>query len=464
MGTTVSKPIDLIIQNILETRLQNIERSVIEQAKLRMIDTIGCLIGGAIDPGNPELVRLLREQGGKADASVFIYGDKLPVGNAAMANCILCRSFDFEPVSPVVDGKLVPGHISGTTVMTALTLAQFKELNGRDTLTAMLVGEDLIARVLAASGFDINLGWDGNGTVNALGATVIAGKIFGLDAGQLRHALGLVVSQMGGTMQNIWDGTPAFKLPQGLSARNGIFSAQLALAGWTGPKDALLGPNGYYALYTSSGVNEGVLTKDLGIHYYSDRAIKPYPSCRATHDVIDCAITMKKDHALKAEDIQEVVVYQAGHSLNNFCGKPLLIEDFPHAQLAFSYQYTAAIAFYFGSVLPDHFAEAVFGDPQVIDFVNKVSLVPWQQIDTKEMGIKVLLKNGTELFSPYTGAKGDFIDAPLSEETFRAKFMGNVNYSKKLPIDAAERIFQLVLKIEDLDRLDELFRLLNAGN
>ena len=40
------------------------------------------------------------------------------------------------------------------------------------------------------------------------------------------------------------DATTAFKLQQGTSARNGIFSAQLAKAGWTGPSDALQGEFG----------------------------------------------------------------------------------------------------------------------------------------------------------------------------------------------------------------------------
>ncbi len=155
---------------------------------------------------------------------------KVPVHNAAMVNSIMARSFDFESVIPMINGVDIPAHISGTTVTTAISLGEMMDINGRELITALLVGDDIAVRVLAAHNFSFALGWDDTGTINMIGATAIAGRLLGLNKRQMRHAFGIVLSQMAGSMQNVWDSSTTFKLPQGLSARNGIFPAQLARA------------------------------------------------------------------------------------------------------------------------------------------------------------------------------------------------------------------------------------------
>ena len=53
MESANNRPIEKLVKNILKTRFEDINPVVIEQAKLRIIDTIGCLIGGGADPGGP---------------------------------------------------------------------------------------------------------------------------------------------------------------------------------------------------------------------------------------------------------------------------------------------------------------------------------------------------------------------------------------------------------------------------
>jgi 2-methylcitrate dehydratase PrpD len=86
-----------MIDNILNTRYEDIPKAAIDHAKDRIIDTVGCLICGANDGGNPELLKIIRDWGGKPEGRIFVHGDKVPVGTAAMVNGIICRSFDFSP-------------------------------------------------------------------------------------------------------------------------------------------------------------------------------------------------------------------------------------------------------------------------------------------------------------------------------------------------------------------------------
>jgi 2-methylcitrate dehydratase PrpD len=276
-SATKSTPLGRLAANVLETRFENLDRSTVENARNRIIDVLGCLIGGANAPGNSGLIGLVRDWGGKEEATILIHGGKAPAQNAAMVNSIMARSFDFEPVSPLVDGISMPGHVSGTTVMAAMAMGEAKNINGKELITALLVGDDVASRILAASGFGFSLGWDCIGTVNAFGTTAIAGRLLGLNRIQMRNAFGIVLSQLACSLQNIWDGTISFKICQGLAARSGIFSAELARAGWTGPEDALFSRFGYYNLYTEGCRNPAALTKDLGKSYYSDATFKPYP-------------------------------------------------------------------------------------------------------------------------------------------------------------------------------------------
>ena len=117
--TGKSTEIENLAANTLETRFDDINKETVETTKYRIIDTLGCLIGGSTDTGNTELAGLLRDEGGKEEATILIHGGKIPAANAALVNCVMARSFDFEPVSPLLDGVSWPGHISGTTVPTA---------------------------------------------------------------------------------------------------------------------------------------------------------------------------------------------------------------------------------------------------------------------------------------------------------------------------------------------------------
>lgn len=451
--------LDEIIENVLEVKFDDIDEETLRNAKDRIIDTVGCLIGGAGDPSNPEFVSLITGYGGKPEATILMYGGKVPAANAAMVNCILCRSFDFEPVSPVVEDSIAPGHVSGTTVMTALTLSEAVGASGRDLLTAMLLGDDLTARLLNTCEFTLALGWDGNGTANALGATAIAGRLLGLDEKQLRNAFGLVLSQLSGSAQNVSESTTAFKLPIGLAARNAIFSAELAAAGWTGPEDALQGRFGYYDLFTSGLRNAEFLTKDLGKKFWGDRTFKPYPSCRGTHGAIDCALDMVNKHGVDPADIEVAKLYMAPGGLNGVLSQPWETGDFPHGKAIFSFRYTVATALLHGSVKPEHFTAQAIRDPRLNALIDKVECA---DLAAGDMGfvLRVRTREGKEYTTHSEVARGDIAGNPLSRDELMGKFWGNVEFAGRHKRSDAEALLGSLEDLENMQNIGEVIRLL----
>jgi 2-methylcitrate dehydratase PrpD len=449
-----------LVRNILQTSFEACDADVVNRAKSRIIDVVGCLIGGANASGCSMLVDLVREWGGKKESSIMVHGGKIPAHHAAMVNSVMARSYDFEACNPFVDGKAYPGHISGTTVPAVIAIAEQKAASGKDLLTALILGDDLTARINAASNFTLDSGWDCTGTVNSFGATAIAGKLWGLDEHQMLNAFGIVMNQLAGTMQNIFDGAHAFKLPQGLAAQAGIFSAALARKGFTGVKDPFLSKHGYFSLYCRTYQPE-ILTKDLGKKFYADITLKPYPSCRVTHGAIDCALELVHNNPIKPEEIDEVIVDISPSGRDFAVGQPFRIEEVLQARAAFSFQYVVANALLRKSVKLEHFTEASIKDPKIMDLVNKIRLNVAISPETRHIaGIRVKMRHGKEYEKRVDVAKGIETLIPLTPIEKREKFINNVTFSNTIPLEKAEKALSLLERIEEIDNVTKIIKLL----
>ncbi len=454
--------LDRMIANILETKFENIPPAAVAHAKDRLLDAIGCMICGANDTGNPELLGIVRDWGGKPEARIFIHGDKVPAPTAAMVNCIICRSFDFEPVSPVVDGEQIPGHISGTTTMTALTLGDMQNVSGKELLVSLLVGDDMATRVLlAGKGSGTRRGYDHVGQANSFGATAIAGRLIRLDHSQMRNAFGLILDHLGGAQRMISETTTGFKLSQGTSARDAVFCIQLARAGWSGVQDALLAEGGYYSMFTDGIRNPELLTKDLGKEYYSDGTFKPYPCCRMNHAAIDCAVDIVNENDISGDDIEKAILYASAGALHDIIGQPFRIMNSPHASAGFSVQYNVANVLVRGSSRPEHFTEEAIRDTAISDFIKKITMAELTEGTMESGRVKVIMKDGRE-FDRFTEiARGDPRN-PISREVLLAKYRTNIEFSNTISGENAEKVLKMVEDLENLDSVKKLADLLIA--
>ncbi len=461
-GEVAPSVVEALATNVLNTRFEDFDQVTVEHAKRRIIDVLGCAVGGANAAGNGALVELVKDWGGKEEAAILVWGARVPVGNAAMVNSIMARSLDFEPVNAVVHGVSVPAHISGTTVMTAVTLGEMKGTSGKDLITALLVGDDVASRVLGASGYGLTLGWDCTGTVNMIGATAVAGRLLGLNVRQMVNAFGIVMSQLAGSFQIIWDATTAFKLPQGLSARNGIFSAQLAKGGWTGPSDPLLSKFGYFDLYTEGCTDPEILTKNLGKEYFADSTFKPYPCCRGGHAAIDCALSLLARQDVNTDDIVEAVLYVPKRDIDAFIGQPFRVGAFPHGSAAFNFRYLVACALLRKGVKPEHFTEECIREPRVEALSGRISLAELPDAPVVSARLALKMKSGETLVEAVDVPTGDPIGKPLSKDEIVDKFRANVDFSQTVTRDSAERVLGLLEELEELDSVGKIVKLLVA--
>ncbi|NLE08925.1 MAG: MmgE/PrpD family protein [Dehalococcoidales bacterium] len=448
--------LERMIANILDTAFEQIPAAAVAHAKNRLFDVIGCMIAGANDTGNPELLGLLRDWGGKPEARVFVHGDRLPAPAAAMVNSIMARSFDFEPVSPLVDGKSIPGHISGTTTMTALTLGDMQNVSGKELLAAMLVGDNTATRVLlAGEGSGTRRGFDHVGQANSFGATAIAGRLLKLTNAQLKHAFGLIIDHLGGAQRQIVDTAVGFKLSQGNSARDGVFCAYLARAGWSGVDDALLSQGTYYDMFADGIKDPELLTRDLGSVYYSDGTFKPYPNCRMNHAAIDCALDIVNEHHVTPADIDKIDIYMSPGALHDVIGLPFRIKNSAHASAGFSVQYSVVNVLLRGNSWPEHYTDEAILDTAVTDFLKKVTMGELTQGTMESGRVKVILKDGREIEKYTEIARGDPA-RPVSKDYLLDKYRRNIRFSKTVSVENGEKVLAMIENLENLDSVRKL--------
>ena len=449
-----------LIKNVLETPFERFDSDEVERARVKLIDVIGCMIGGAKAPGCSMLLELVEEWGGESEGTILAHGIKVPMHNAALVNSVMARSYDFEPTGPLVDGKSTPAHLSGTTVPTAITVADQKGVSGKDLLTALIVGDDVASRIIAASNLDVDSGFDSTGTVNAFGATAIAGRLLGLNEQQMLNAFGIVLNQFAGTFQNIFDAAHSFKLPQGLASQAGIFSVKLAQKGFTGVRDPLLSKHGYFSLYCKS-YQLDMLTKDLGKHYYMDNTCKPYPCCRSNHAAIECVLEILQSHPIMVDDVQEILVDITPRARDFAVGQPFKIREVPQIDAAFSIQYNVANALLRRGTKLEHFTDEYIRNEKIAEIVRKIRLTAMTSPETPlGAGVVIKMKDGAEYHARVDMPRGHGVLTPLSYGEKKEKFFENIRFSNMVSMTKAEHALELLENIEEVNNVSRIFQLL----
>jgi len=459
----VARPIDTITAHLTQTRYEEIDSAAIELAKRRVLDVIGCAFGGASVDGNLELLQLLRDWGGKGEATVLGHGGRLPAHQAAFINGIMARSNDLEVMTFEYEGQRVPSHNAGSTVPTALAVAESRGLSGKDLLTALVLGDDLVARVSLASNWSFQLGFDGIGSLVPWGTTAIAGRLIGLDANQLTHAFGLMINTMSGTVQDYWDGVHAFKLVQGTPARDAIINAELAARGWTGNYDPMFAKYGYFKLFADGTKDADILTAGLGERYFGEALFKHFPSGLPTHTPAACALDLYHDHGVRPEDIESIEIGITEASMTNYYAKPWAIRQWPHGDAAFSYQYATCSALLRGEYFLEAMVESAITAPDINALIARSRVVPMAAEHRYGATVTVRLVDGREIAVTRTAPPADPVTDPATDEFIIDKYRRQAAWGGLIDEAAANELAELVLRLDEVDDLSELTRLASTA-
>ncbi|MGO1543787.1 MAG: MmgE/PrpD family protein [Gulosibacter sp.] len=447
---------DVIVDHAAAVTFASLPPAAVSRAKARLLDACGLIVAGTRAQGSSEFRDLVVSWGGRADSTVITTPTRVPAFAAAMSNAVLMRSYDFEPVgADRSDGKQIPAHITGTTVSVALAVGEAVGASGQEVLKALIVGDDIAARLGHAVGFDVYGGGDNTGTINVVGGAVVAGLLYGFDREQLRRTIGIAINQVGGTIDNINDKTLAFKMPIAFSARNAVQSAGFAAVGFGGPQDPIGGRFGFLAQW-SDEPNPDALSADLGQEYFADAVLKPWPSCRASQPSITAAVDLVATQGVEPADIREVRVHVHPRVKSGFVGQEFVVGESPEVSAAFSIRFGVATALLAGSVLLDHMTEEYMRSTPLQEMISRIDIrdtISANEPSTAE--VEVVTAGGEIYRVRAERGLGDIHFSPQGEARLREKYDRAMAWGG-VSTEASEAIHDAIQSVESLGSLRQI--------
>ena len=442
-----------IARHILDTRFDNLPTEVIHAAKLRLIDALSCTVGGHVAPSNAIFLNLFKSWGGAPQASVFGFGEKLPLPQAALINSLSTRSFDFEVTGPepegINKGKMV-GHVCSTTDPTALTVAEYFGSSGQELLVAVVLGGDIGARMAVSEEFNFDKCFEVCGTANAIGALAVVARLMKLDEGQIINAYGILLHMMSGSYQSLWDGSDTFKMPGALAAYNAVVAAQLSQGGFTGVKDALTSKLGYYNLYSHKAYPENFAV-DMGKVYYVQGMHKLHPSCYGNHNPIECVLDLVRAHDFSAEEVEQITLDVPPHRIDHFLNQTMSAGD-DQARALFSIPYGIANAVVNKCVEIEHYTAENIYNPSVMALTKRVHLLAAADVTTNHlMRLAVHLKDGRILKAERNKLPLGWAENPVTDQDVISKYWRNIRFAKTISDERAQAALDAIQNLEQLD-------------
>lgn len=389
----------------------------LERARQVIADLIGVALAGRRHRVGCMILDYVADQGARPVAGIFGGGRTTPE-LAALANGVFAHALDFDDTN-----HPLYGHPSCSIVPALFAVGELVGARFDAALAAYVLGVEVDAALGGAMMMThSDIGFHSTGTIGTIGAAAAAARMLGLDIGATQRALGVGASRAAGLRVNV--GTMTKPLHAGAAAMSGVQAARLAALGWESHPQSLESPIGFFSAFLG-----GAADPELGLPAGVGRrwtllephglAIKPYPSCGATHPAIDAALAVRAD--LDGEKIAQVRIGVSERAVR------LLVYERPRTgnEGRFSAPYTVAVALHRGQVGLDDFTDAAVVDTGVRALMERTVVYVDDRHRNESQypaSVMVCTVGGRVVERTIELARGKNAN-PLSEAELQAKFV-----------------------------------------
>ena len=441
---------------VLALELKDLPTPVVDRARLLTLDTLGCCLASVrYDFGRA--VRATAERlGGRPESLVVGGGVRVAAANAVLANATLAHGLDFDDTR---EDAIV--HTGSVAVPTSLAVGEATGATGRAVLTAIVGAVEVMCKIgLAVPGKFHARHYHPTALTGTFAAAAAAGKLYGLSEDELVRAFGICGSQAAGIIEYLADGSWTKRLHPGWNAHAGVTAALLAQSGFTGPETVLEGEHGFYRAF-AGGVEPARLDELLAslgrVWELEQLTFKPYPCGSIAQPYMDCALRLRENRGVRADDIVEIRCRTAAGPVPRLW-EPLASKHAPQNGYAakFSLPYLLAAILTRGRASLAEFEDDVVRDPQILSVASRVGYELDATIDYPRQFVghlRARLKDGRVVEEWQDHPRGG-PDSPMSREEIESKFRGNASL-----VMSDDRVSQVVRNVMGLDAEPNLLSL-----
>jgi 2-methylcitrate dehydratase len=347
---------------VTSLRYEDMGARAIREAKRHVIDSLGCAMGGA--ESEPAVVarRVAPAAVGAPSARLLGEGRATTPEAAAFANSVMIRFLDANDTY-ITRGSGHPSDMLGAI----LAAAELGGATGKEFLLATVAGYEVFG-ALADRVPIRDRGWD-QGVFVAPAAAAGAGLLFGLSVEQMADALAIAVTANVATRQtragelSMWKGCAT-----AAAAKAGLFAAQLAKAGMTGPTAAFEGRHGVFEQVTGPfELDDLTQTRPFAIERTNFKFF-----AAEYHAQAPLAIALGLRERVRADDIEALDVHTYATAHSEIGSEPAKWDPRTRETADHSLPYMLAVALVDGRLTPASFEPKRYLDPSLRPLMSRI--------------------------------------------------------------------------------------------
>lgn len=379
-------------------KYDNLPENVINEVKRFLYDSIGCAYG-AVNTKDVNIIKDIYDtMGGKEEATIIGFGNKMPAVNATLINSLMIRALDFNDIYWKED----PSHPSDI-IPAALSVGELVGASMKDVITAIVLAYEFEQRLCLFAKPGIRERKWHHATLTQFVSPIVAGKILKLNVDQMVNAIGINGSH------NHTIGCPtAGKLTMmkntvdPMAVQSGVFAALMAQKGYSGTEKVFEGKEGFMDAFIGWNAKEedinptemmgrdglsnwswdvDALIGGLGESYkILECGMKAFPTEALTHTHISCTLNAMINNNLSYSDIEEVKVTAFAQAYD-ILFDPAKYRPESRETADHSLPYCLAAAIVDKKITTESFADEKLNDPRIFEVIDKIKGEPSQEFE-----------------------------------------------------------------------------------
>lgn len=412
-----------IAEFAVDLKYDDLPENVLHEVKRFLYDSIGCAYGGY----HTKDVNILREiylgMGGREEATLIGFGDRMPAVNATLVNSLMIRALDFNDIYWKED----PSHPSDL-IPAALSVGELIGASMKEVIAAVVLAYEFEQRLCEFAVPGIRERKWHHATLTQFVSPVVAGKLLGLDVDEMVHAIGINASH------NHTIGCPTAgqltmmkNTVDPMAVQNGVLAALMAQKGYSGTEQVFEGKEGLMDVYGPDW-DMSRLLGGLGEKFkILECGMKAFPTEALTHTHLSATLNVVKSNDISYDQIEEVTVTTIARACDILFDpqkyRPKSRETADH-----SLPYCIACALVDREISTQSFSDEKLKDGriwEVIDRIKGEASEEFEKVFPVRQPSKVVVKtrDGKEYSEYLEYPKGDPRE-PMTLEDLQSKFNG----------------------------------------